>query len=120
VSAAATDVIAPREMCMLEVTFTVEETGAEFVLDATGHASLMQVAVENDVPNIEGECGGDMTCGTCHVYVEALPPNYCAPQSGTEIDMLDVVNEPTPASRLSCQLPVDQLVDGLRLRVPRI
>jgi len=105
---------------MLEVTFTVEETGAEFVLDATGHATLMHVAVENDVPNIEGECGGEMTCGTCHVHVASLPAGYDAPQSADEADMLEVVNDPTPASRLSCQLPVGALVHGLRLRVPAL
>jgi 2Fe-2S ferredoxin len=105
---------------MLEVTFTVDETSAEFVLDATGHASLMQVAVENDVPNIEGECGGEMTCGTCHVYLDTVPDGYAAPRGAAEIDMLEVVNEPTPASRLSCQLPVNALVHGLRLRVPAL
>jgi 2Fe-2S ferredoxin len=105
---------------MLEVTFTVEETGAVLVVDATGHANMMQVAVDNDVPNIEGECGGEMTCGTCHVYVESTPPGYTAPQSAVELDMLEVVNEPTAASRLSCQLPVDELTDGLRLRVPAL
>ncbi len=105
---------------MPEVTFTVEETGTEFVLDATGHATLMHVAVENDVPNIEGECGGDMSCGTCHVYVERMPVGYLAPQSSDEIDMLEVVNEPTDASRLACQLPVNESVGGLRLRVPKL
>ena len=90
---------------MLEVTFTVIETGAEFVLDATGHANVMQLAVENDIPNIEGECGGEMTCGTCHVHVAVSPAGYTAAQGADEIDMLEVVNNPTPASRLSCQLP---------------
>lgn len=105
---------------MLEVTFTVAETGAVLVVDATGSTSLMQVAVENDVPNIEGECGGEMTCGTCHVYVEAVPPGYVAEQGDDERDMLEVVHEPTAASRLSCQLPVDERVAGLRLRVPAL
>jgi 2Fe-2S ferredoxin len=105
---------------MLQVTFTVDETGAEFVLDATGHANVMQVAVENDVPNIEGECGGEMTCGTCHVYLDSVPDGYTAEQGADEIDMLEVVNEPTAASRLSCQLPIDDAIDGLRLRVPAI
>lgn len=102
------------------VTFTVEESGAEYVVATAGCANLMQVAVENDVPNIEGECGGDLTCGTCHVYVEHAPPGYDAPQSAAELDMLEVVNAPTPASRMSCQLPVDGLVGGLRLRVPEV
>ena len=105
---------------MLEVTFTVEETGAELVVDATGHANVMQVAVDNDVPNIEGECGGEMTCGTCHVYLDTVPDGYIAPQGSVELDMLEVVSEPTAASRLSCQLQVDTLIDGLRLRVPAL
>ncbi len=103
---------------MLEVRFTVDETGAEYVLDAAGHLTLMHVAVENDVPNIDGECGGEMTCGTCHVYLDQVPDGYVATQSAIEFDMLEVVKGPTEASRLSCQLPVDDRVDGLRLRVP--
>ena len=103
---------------MLEVTYTVVGTGAEFVVDATGHANLMQLAVEHDVPNIEGECGGEMTCGTCHVYVDAMPAEYLAEQSGDEKDMLEVVDEPTPRSRLSCQLQVDASIGGIRLSVP--
>lgn len=105
---------------MLEVTFTVDDTGAELVLDATGHTNVMQLAVENDIPNIEGECGGEMTCGTCHVYVAALPDGYTAAQGPDEIDMLEVVNAPTPASRLACQLKIDDAIDGLRLRVPAL
>lgn len=103
---------------MLEVTFLVEETGEERVLDASGHATLMHVAIENDIAAIEGECGGDMTCGTCHVYVETMPAGYVADQSDDEIDMLEVVDAPTASSRLACQLPVDERVAGLRLRVP--
>lgn len=98
--------------------FAVDSTGEEIVADAGGHANLMQVAVENDVPDIEGECGGDMTCGTCHVYVVATPDGYTAEQGADELDMLEVVAAPTAASRLSCQLPVDGRVGGLRLRVP--
>lgn len=101
---------------MLTVTVVVD--GVERVLDATGHANLMQVAVENDIPTIEGECGGDMTCGTCHVYVEHVPDGYDAPRGPDEEDMLEVVVAPTAASRLACQLPVDGSVAGLRLRVP--
>jgi 2Fe-2S ferredoxin len=107
-----------EQISVLEVTFTVDETGAEFVLDAQGYPTLMHVAVEHDVPNIDGECGGEMTCGTCHVYVEQVPDGYVAVRSAVEEDMLEVVKGPTAASRLSCQLPVDAFVDGLKLRVP--
>jgi len=100
------------------ITVTVVVDGAERVLDATGHDNLMQVAVENDIPTIEGECGGDMTCGTCHVYVERIPDGYDAPRGADEEDMLEVVEKPTAASRLACQLPVNGCAGGLRLRVP--
>ncbi|NDI47192.1 2Fe-2S iron-sulfur cluster-binding protein [Goekera deserti] len=100
------------------MTFTVEETGRELVLDASGHATLMQVAVEADVPGIVGECGGEMTCGTCHVHVESTPAGYTAARSHDEEDMLEVVDAPAPGSRLACQLPVTPAVAGLRLRVP--
>lgn len=103
---------------MLRVSFTVEETGEEYVVDASGHATVMHVARDNDVPAIEGECGGDMTCGTCHVYLVNVPPAYASEPGAAELDMLEVVLHPTPASRLACQLPVNGRIDGLSLRVP--
>jgi 2Fe-2S ferredoxin len=105
---------------MLEVTFTVEETGEEYVVDATGHATVMHAARDNDVPNIEGECGGDMTCATCHVYLDCVPSAYLTEPGAAELDMLEVVANRTESSRLGCQLPVDDRIDGLRLRVPAV
>lgn len=102
----------------LKVTFTVDDTGEEFVADATGHDSMMQVALDNDVPYIEGECGGEMSCATCHVWVESTPEGYDSERSTDEEDMLDVVSDPRDESRLSCQLRVTPSIDGLAVRVP--
>lgn len=103
---------------MVTVTFTVDETGEEIRADAGGLPTLMQVALENDVPGIEGECGGEMTCGTCHVWVESTPSGYDATVGDDELDMLDVFDNRVGASRLSCQIRVGQHLDGMAVRVP--
>ncbi|MFE2715284.1 2Fe-2S iron-sulfur cluster-binding protein [Streptomyces mirabilis] len=99
--------------------FVIQDTGKRIVVDTEGHRSVMSAAVENDIPGIEGECGGEMSCGTCHVYVESAPEGYAPEQTADEIDMLEAVGEPRDVSRLSCQLPLDEQADGLVVLVPQ-
>jgi len=88
------------------------------VVAAAGE-SVMQAAVNNLVDGIVGECGGDLSCATCHVFVapewyDALPG-----ASGEEEDMLEATSEePTKFSRLSCQIKCDDKLDGLVVHVP--
>jgi 2Fe-2S ferredoxin len=88
------------------------------VVAAAGE-SVMQAAVNNLVDVIVGECGGDLSCATCHVFVapewyDALPG-----ASGEEEDMLEATSEePTKFSRLSCQIKCDDKLDGLVVHVP--
>ena len=80
--------------------------------------SVMRAALANDVPGIVGECGGELMCATCHVYV--LTPRGLAPGlSEDEDEMLDFAACPRrPESRLSCQIRMSGELDGLIVETP--
>lgn len=102
---------------MPAVTY-VDADGVEHTVDGEVGQNLMTVAVNHDVPGIDGECGGDMACGTCHVYVD----ESCGPvpplAADDETEMLEVlVDGLKPSSRLGCQVQVTPELDGLRVTV---
>jgi len=85
---------------------------------ATGQ-SLMQAAVAANVPGIEADCGGMMTCATCHVYVREDFLAQLPDMSADEDSMLDFTASPRrPTSRLSCQIPLTDALDGLTVDLP--
>jgi len=85
-----------------------------------GH-NLMEAAVAKNVPNVIGECGGCLSCATCHVYVEPDWYGKTGAPDDMESDMLEItVAERKPTSRLSCQIKSAPELDGLILRVPYI
>jgi 2Fe-2S ferredoxin len=99
----------------------VGESGQEHVVDATVGESVMAAAVKSGVPGIIGECGGNASCATCHVWVrEEFLPVTGTPEAGDiEDDLLDLgVDERRPTSRLSCQIPVTPALDGLTVDIP--
>ncbi|MFV2178560.1 2Fe-2S iron-sulfur cluster-binding protein [Actinomadura sp. LOL_016] len=100
----------------MKMTFVTAE-GTERTVEAAEGASVMSLAVNNDVPGIEGECGGEMSCGTCHVYVDDAWAGNMPRMGEDEEDMLDVVEDRRPGSRLSCQITMRADLDGLRVTV---
>jgi ferredoxin, 2Fe-2S len=103
---------------MTMVTF-VDSAGRAYPTVAAPGQSLMQIALDHDVPGILAECGGSCTCGTCHVYIEA-PWNRLLPApSESESFLLEIVLEPKPFSRLACQLKLNANLDGLIVRLPK-
>lgn len=98
----------------------VDTEGTERAVDATIGQSLMTVAVNNDIPGIEGECGGEMACGTCHIKIHdewsERVPGRCAEEAET-IDIL-VVGDVQPNSRLGCQVEICADMDGFSVTVP--
>jgi 2Fe-2S ferredoxin len=81
--------------------------------------SLMQAAISAGIDGIAADCGGCLTCATCHVYV---PPEWAAllpPPKADELDMLDMTAAPRETgSRLSCQIELSAALDGLSVRLP--
>lgn len=81
--------------------------------------SLMQAAVDANVKGIEADCGGLMTCATCHVYVRAPFAQQLPPPSTDELGMLEFTAAPRqPNSRLSCQIVLTEALDGLEADLP--
>lgn len=103
---------------MPKITF-IEDSGSEHTVQAPVGLSLMQVALDNGVPGILADCGGNCSCATCQVYVEAeWQPRLSAPQPG-EKEMIECALYPQENSRLSCQVIVTAELDGLVVRLPK-
>jgi 2Fe-2S ferredoxin len=81
--------------------------------------NLMDAAQMKGIPAIAGECGGCLSCATCHVYVDEAWLSACPPMGEVENAMLDIVSAPRKSgSRLSCQLIASNALDGIVLHVP--
>jgi 2Fe-2S ferredoxin len=97
----------------------VADSGDQRVIDATVGESVMATAVKNGVPGIIGECGGNASCGTCHVWVREEFRPLLSEIEEMEEDLLDMgVTDRRPGSRLSCQVPVTPELDGLTVDIP--
>ncbi|MDM0072669.1 2Fe-2S iron-sulfur cluster-binding protein [Variovorax sp. J31P207] len=104
---------------MTRVIF-VQSNEATQEVDAIDGQSVMQAAIGGLVPGIFAECGGELSCATCHVYVDEDWLDRLPARSGDETDMLEVTSEePTEASRLCCQIRMNPSLDGLTVRVPQ-
>ena len=80
--------------------------------------TVMEGAVQNDIPGIDADCGGGMACATCHVYINEEWMNKLPKKEDGEEDMLDMAFEPKKKSRLSCQLIVSDILEGLVVSIP--
>ncbi|MBT3547808.1 MAG: 2Fe-2S iron-sulfur cluster binding domain-containing protein [Flavobacterium sp.] len=80
--------------------------------------SVMEGAIQNDIPGIDADCGGSMACATCHVYVEEKWLDKVPRVEEAEEDMIDMAFDPKKNSRLSCQLIVTDELDGLVVTTP--
>lgn len=101
---------------MPRITFRI--TGADNrVVEAEAGLTIMQVAVNAGIPGIIGECGGDMSCATCHVYLE--DQTRFKRRSADEEDLLELADRVRPVSRLSCQLKLTDSITEVELEVPQ-
>jgi 2Fe-2S ferredoxin len=102
---------------MARITF-IEPDGKVHVVDAEPGMTVMEAAVKNNVRGIAAECGGACACATCHVYVDAAWREATGKPETMEEDMLDFAFDVREESRLSCQIKVTEVLDGLIVRVP--
>ncbi len=104
---------------MPKVTY-IEHNGAEHPIDVQAGLSVMRGAVDNNVPGIDADCGGECACATCHVYVDpAWTDRIGTPEPGSqEASMLSFAAAAEPNSRLSCQITMTEDLDGLVVRMP--
>ena len=102
---------------MTKITYITHEDQKQTVEVQNG-LSVMEGAVQNDIPGIDADCGGGMACATCHVYVNENWFDKITPKEDGEEDMLDMAFEPKKNSRLSCQIIVSDELDGLIVNIP--
>ena len=102
---------------MAKIIYTTHDN-QKFELEVQNGLTVMEGAVQNDVPGIDADCGGGMACATCHVYVKEDWFNKLSEKAIGEDDMLDQAYEPNSSSRLSCQLTVSNELDGLIVHLP--
>jgi 2Fe-2S ferredoxin len=97
----------------------VDTAGQERAVDAAVGESVMSAAVRSGVPGIIGECGGCISCATCHVWVRDEFLDQVGAVGDMEDDLLDLaVGDRRDGSRLSCQIPMTEALDGLTVDVP--
>tara|TARA_B100000700_G_scaffold199149_1_gene219099 strand:+ start:522 stop:842 length:321 start_codon:yes stop_codon:yes gene_type:complete len=102
---------------MSKVTY-IEHNGKSHTIDVQNGLTVMEGAIQNNVPGIDADCGGSMACATCHVYVKEEWFNKIPKKEDGEEDMLDMAFEPNKFSRLSCQIIVNEELDGLIVQLP--
>ena len=102
---------------MPKITY-IEHNGTEHIVDVAAGLTVMEGAVNNNIPGIDADCGGACACSTCHAYVDPAWIGKLPAREDMEEDMLDFAYEPNPRSRLTCQIKVTPEMDGLVLQLP--
>ena len=102
---------------MAKITY-IEHTNKEHTVEVPNNMSVMEGAVQNNIPGIDADCGGSMACARCHVYIDKKWFDKLKKKDEGEEDMLDMAYQPNKFSRLSCQLLVSDKLDGLIVRMP--
>ena len=102
---------------MAKITY-IENSGKSHTIEVKNGLTIMEGAVQNNIPGIDADCGGSMACATCHVYVKENWFNKLPKKEDGEEDMLDMAYEPNKFSRLSCQLTVSDKLEGMIVNLP--
>ena len=102
---------------MPKITY-IDNSGESRTLDVEKGLTVMEGAIQNNIPGIDADCGGSMACATCHVYVQENWLNKLNKIEDAEQDMLDMAHNPKKNSRLSCQLIVTDELNGLVVTTP--
>ena len=102
---------------MPKITY-LDGQGNSKTIEVEKGLSVMEGAIQNNIPGIDADCGGSMACATCHVYVEEKWLDKLIKAEEGEVDMIDMAIEPKKNSRLSCQLIVSDELDGLTVTTP--
>jgi len=102
---------------MPKITY-IEHNGKSHVVEVSNGLSVMEGAVQNNVPGIDADCGGSCACATCHVYVDEKWFSKLPNKENAEEDMLDMAFEPNEFSRLGCQITVTDDLNEMVVKMP--
>jgi 2Fe-2S ferredoxin len=96
----------------------VNYEGKRRTVEVAPGTTLMRAATDNRIDGIDGDCGGNCACATCHVYIDPAWVDRLGARTPGEMDMLNLVAELRDTSRLACQIDVDTSLDGLTVTTP--
>ena len=102
---------------MPKITY-IEHDGTRHEVEADNGLTVMEVAIKNNVPGIDADCGGACACATCHVYVDEAWAEKTGSADPMEDSMLDFAQDRRDTSRLSCQIRLSEELDGLTVTTP--
>ncbi|WP_373090346.1 2Fe-2S iron-sulfur cluster-binding protein [Zhongshania sp.] len=102
---------------MIKINF-IDHTGTTHEVDASEGESLMSAAINNLVPGIDGDCGGNCACGTCHIIVDENWGSRLAARNSEETSLLQMTPDLEGGSRLACQVVLTKELNGLVVNVP--
>ena len=102
---------------MAKITYNTHDDKTH-TIDVQNGLSVMEGAVQNDIPGIDADCGGACACATCHVYIDEKWFDKLPKKDISEEDMLDTAFEPQKFSRLTCQIIVTDELNGLVVKMP--
>ena len=97
--------------------FIKRRNGLEEVLEGRAGLSLMEIMRHNGVEELLAICGGSCSCATCHIFVDEAFFDVLPKIKSDEDDLLDSSDHRRPDSRLACQIPYSNALDGLRLTI---
>lgn len=102
----------------MPLIFYVDHNGNQYEADVPVGNNVMNGAVDNMIDGIIGQCGGFMSCSTCHCYVDESWLDKTGKAEGTELEMIEASSDPRPNSRLGCQIEVTEALEGLTVHMP--
>ncbi|PCJ16069.1 MAG: 2Fe-2S ferredoxin [Gammaproteobacteria bacterium] len=102
---------------MAKITF-VQHDGESVTYETENGLSVMNAAVDNLVPSIDADCGGECNCATCHVFVDDKWIEKVGQPHSAEEAIMSLNPDRTSNSRLCCQIKVSDELDGLVVHVP--
>ena len=102
---------------MPKITYT-DFQGTSKTIEVENGLTVMEGAIQKEIPGIDADCGGSCACATCHVYVDEKWTEKVPEITDAEKDMLDFAFEPKKNSRLSCQLILEDSHDGIVVNLP--
>jgi 2Fe-2S ferredoxin len=95
----------------------VNREGEETAVEASAGLSVMEVIRDNGFDELLALCGGCCSCATCHIFVDEAFADKIEPISEDENDLLDSSDHRQANSRLSCQIPFTDELDGLKVQI---
>jgi len=104
-----------QKIAMAKIKFKTQE--GQIISTEGSKGSLMELARDNNVKGIDGDCGGVCSCATCHVHISAEDVDKFPAANEIEKDMLEFEDNTTEYSRLACQLEIKESLDGITLTV---